>query len=51
MTAMLLKKIGIELPKLENLITHVLYGMVSFNIRKLNRTMDRDLTGSGMILA
>ena len=43
LTGVLLKKKGHELPKLEDLSTHWLYGMVSFNIRKLNRTVDEEL--------
>ena len=49
LTAVLLKKNGHELPKLEDLSTHWLYGMVSFNIRKLNRTVDEELSASGAI--
>ena len=49
LTGVLLKKKGHDLPKLEDLSTHWLYGMVSFNIRKLNRTVDEDLSRSGPI--
>ena len=49
LTGVLLKKKGHELPKLEDLSTHWLYGMVSFNIRKLNRTVDEELATAGTI--
>lgn len=51
LTAVLLKKKGHELPKLEDLTTHWLYGIVSFNIRKLNRTVDEELSGAREIPA
>ncbi len=49
LTKVLLKKNGHDLPKLEDLSTHWLYGIVSFNIRKLNRTVDEDLSRSGTL--
>ena len=49
LTKVMLKKKGHELPKLDELSTHWLYGMVSFNIRKLNRTVDEELSHSGTI--